>query len=300
MFDSNTPDDWWPMRVDALEFVRVAFNVTEGEAEKYLLDYACDNRSFEWRYERRVTVTAPQNGDERGVGDKRYRFTASPPVGWEVITGGDVKKASAGPPLSPGRTPSPDREDIDAAIRAGFWRQIRKGLGCAEGNSATYAGPVFSAFCDAEVRHTPGGLERSLAAQDVVAVDTWWWIEIQVSAIRFRAAPLIADVRSRDGLIDAAIEHLQSRGRLPRSPPEPSAAPESASEPPRAHGLGPEPQNLAPQVMKAWVPRMVDRDPPRTGETRSQYIDRVLMPKRPNPQWRRHSLQNELAKLDWP
>jgi hypothetical protein len=48
--DPSAPDGGWLMRVDALTFVRAAFNLNKREGERHLIIYACSDPSFEWRY----------------------------------------------------------------------------------------------------------------------------------------------------------------------------------------------------------------------------------------------------------
>jgi hypothetical protein len=198
--DPSAPDGGWLMRVDALTFVRAAFNLNKREGERHLIIYACSDPSFEWRYQRRFNVKKTPPGQPSSPEKKRTRF--------------------------------PDFKEIDIAIRTEFWRMVLNGAGQAENNSATYAGLVFLAAPSARI----GVNGKFETAQNVVLTDSSWWIEIELSLIQFAAAPLIASVRNAGGDVDAAIEKLRSLGRLPPAvaaaiDPIPTANPTPTPEP---------------------------------------------------------------------
>jgi hypothetical protein len=270
--EPSTPGGGWLMRVDALTFVRIAFNMTKEEAEKFLLDCACGGPSFEWRYQRRFTVGESVR----------------------IVGGGYAKKTT------PGRTPSvtpekkraarfPDFKEIDTAIRTAFWRQVRDGLRQAKDNSATYAGLVFLASPSATVRIN-GKFETG---QNLVMTDSRWWIEIHLSVIQFAAAPLIAAVRKKDGLVDAAIEKLRSLGRLPPavtaavdpSPTDPSPTPDSNQTPDPVPRRG---------KTDRWVAQMLGRISSK-GYTQANYVDEVLVNR--NSEVVRKTLVNSLSRV---
>jgi hypothetical protein len=184
--------DDWILRTDALPFTRVAMNSSENEAASYLLDYACSRPALEWRYSHRFRV---------------FRPPPSTPV---------VKRMRA--PVKK-RSRLPDNPEIHNAVHTSFWRVARQLTTniLIDGNTATYIGPLYLAAVRAEV--WTGSRPRLLLGvmDNVLIVGVYdWRIEIRLSAIRFRAAPFVAALRQDGGLIDAAIEHLQSRGRLPR------------------------------------------------------------------------------------
>jgi hypothetical protein len=175
------PNDWL-LRADALTLIRFALNCPEEEAETYLLDFACDDPSFEWKHRRRFIITP---GRPPPQGKKRI----SPPI-----------------------------EAIHLAIQTRFWKRVRKGDAriLVKGNSATYVSAIFLALTHAEVRYKLKP-ERNRVEQNATLVHPDWRIEIHLSVIRFLAAPLITALRADGGLVDEAIKHLRSVGRLPHS-----------------------------------------------------------------------------------
>ena len=195
------PPDWETMRADALAFIRTAFGHSKIEAEKYLLDYLCASPPAAWRSKRRFSVRGLRDGEERAVGGRLYRFDAARR---QLIEVGREALLSPPSPRVEKRTPlQPFLEDIEAAIQNWFWKIIRDGFGRAEGNSAFYAGPVFQSFPSVKFK-TKTGVE--LEAHNAVGVlADEWWIEIHLSAIRFRAAPLIEAVRSDGGQVAAGL-----------------------------------------------------------------------------------------------
>jgi hypothetical protein len=141
-----------------------------------------------------------------------------------------------------------------------------------DGRSATHKGPLMRLLRNGRLcigsAVIPGGETVPFYYKDCP-------VTIWVTFNQFRAAPIIAQLRAKDPLAAAAVE--TSLAASLKSP-----------------------LDREPRVMKAWVPWAIRTYPPLRGETPTAYIDRVLMPKRPNEAWTRHSFQTELSQRDWP
>ena len=123
---------------------------------------------------------------------------------------------------------------------------------------------------------------------NVVRLDTGWRVEIHLSNIRLRSAPLIEDIRQDGGMIDAGLERLRSLGRLPSfmstAPDQATTAPAAAVEVTRRRGT-------ALQVAQTLESH------PSDGYTMAGYIDKVLRPLRPPLSVGRKTLFNILSGI---
>ncbi len=194
----STPDGGWLMRAHALTLVRVAFNFGQGEAE----GDSCSITPAAIRLlNGGISADLPlrrASGLPAAATPRRQRRNS------RLCRKGSARASQI---LKKTSTP-PSRPDSR--------RQVRKGLGWAENNSASYGSrPVFLASPSALIGIN--GKSGNTAKRDGDGFR--WWIEIHLSVIQFAAAPLIVAVRAKDGNVDAGIKKLQEFGRLPPSVP---------------------------------------------------------------------------------
>jgi len=197
MSDWPGPDDWL-LRVDALALVRVALSGSEDEAASYLLDFACDRTPHEWKCTPRIV--------------KIFR---PPPAAATKQPEGAVRERPRYPPIP----------EIFDAIRTRFWRIAREFTDNVflDGNRADYTGWLFLAPVSGEIKLPEGPSLRFTGHMTLVGVHGWR-ATLRLSAIRFRATPLVAALRDDGARVDAAVAFLRSRERLPR-PPSPEIEP---------------------------------------------------------------------------
>jgi hypothetical protein len=247
MSGPGIPDDFWLLRTDALVLVKVALNCTEDEAADCLTEFACACSPLEWR-------CAPP---EIWLGKYRPRLPALTAAG----------------PQAPKRSPLSVRpvhevlEDVKVAIGIEFWRKVRRGEACVAGNAATYSGPLFLAF-DAE-RVLASGREFYPTGKMIRGFPDLQ-VEIHLIVIQFLAASLISWLQRKGVVLDAAVEHLQALGRLPR----PAESDRAVSE-------------------KVWLGNELNNHPPG-GLTKSKWAKNAAA--RSNGRRQANSIQSLLSK----
>jgi hypothetical protein len=214
---AERPDvDDWILRATGLALVRDSMDCSEDEASRYLTEHFCAQPSSGWRFALWYRVEPiPAKG--------------SPLYQWYL-----------------------DRGLVESSVQTWFWRFLRQYAVFVylEGNSARYFGPAFAEMLSV------ASLNRPLVRTDknVIFVDPASRIALHLSAIRLRARPLLAALRSHGAHVDAALTHLQEQGRWPANSSNPTN-----SRAPARH----------------WIETTLARRPPAKGETTRDVAERL-------------------------